>query len=358
MYREGIATGAFAAACLLFLSACASESDTEAAPTVTVTAAQPSADAVTDTVTPATTLPDPAATTTPVAAEGQTFIRIDQTTYDIGLPDVETAVFTSGDGSIHCSFTAEHGQYAYPQRMFAIDETVGGCLYGMEDADGVADYVSITTDATVQPTFAEPQDGISPTFPTASATLDTGEFVHLGKIGCFAPTASEISCTKFTTGEAFSIDGSPDGAGFGELDNEQVMAQLTDDAGYTQVLSRVIDIPFNSEDGVRCFYDTTVEERYSCGSLNLAVWEPTEGPGPANILAWELQDGNAEFVRAFAANPGFDLYESRQPLEPGLYRLDDGLVADYDGTRITFTTQNGDSFWTDGPDYGTQTGSG
>lgn len=356
MYTERIAAGAFAAACLLVLSACTSDAGTDVAPTVTATttASQSSESPVTETVT--TELP-PAATT-PVAAEDPTFTRIDQATYDIGLPDVETAVFTSGDGSIHCSFTAEHGQYAYPQRMFAIDETTGGCLHGMDEEGGVADYVSITTDATVQPTLAESQDGVNPTFPAASATLDTGEFVHLGKIGCFAPTASEIACTKFTTGEAFSIAGGPDGAGFSELRTEQVMSQLTDDAGYTQVLSRVIDVPFNSEDGVQCFYDTTVEERYSCVSLNLTGWEPTEGSGPANVLGWELKDGNVEFVRAFAANPGFDLYESRQPLEPGLYRLDDGLVADYDGTLITFTTPNGDSFWTNGPDYGTQNGSG
>lgn len=357
-----IFTGIFSLSCLVAASACATSTNTDAQAdsptTVTTTATAEDTDgagqnpAEPNDQESSVDTPPPAGSSAPGDAgkSGTSeFIRIDQATYDTGLSETESAVFTSGDGSIHCSFTAEHGQYNFPQRMFAIDETAGNCLHGIDKGTGAADNVTISTDAEAQDSLAKPQSGVIPTMPEAPATLDTGEFVHLGKMGCFAPDPSEITCTKFSSGDAFTIDNE----GFRQVSTEDIQQQLTDDAGYTQVLSRVIDIPLNGTDGVRCFYDSTDETRYSCMSLSPSNWEATEGSGPANLLTWNVADGAAEFERAFGANPGFDIYESRQPLEPGKYHLDGGMVAEYDGNQITFTTSNGDSFWTTGLDYGT-----
>lgn len=356
-----ILAGIFSLSSLVVASACVSNTDTDATAdtptTVTTTATAEGDDAAQGTDNPSppeshTDTASPTSGSAPGEFEGAQFTRIPQDTYDIGLADTETAVFTSGDGTIHCSFTAEQGQYSFPQQMFAIDETTGNCVHGMEGSGGEAENIKITTNAELQDGLAQPQaDGPPSTMPEAPATLDSGEFVHLGKMGCFAPDPSEITCTKFTTGDAFTINDS----GFQQVSAEEVQEQLRDDAGYTQVLSRVIDLPLNGTDGIRCFYDSTYDSRYSCMSLSPSGWEATEGAGPANLLSWRVEDGTAEFERAFGANPGFDIYESRQPLEPGKYRLDAGMVADYDGSQVTFTTTQGDSFWVDGPDYGTAT---
>lgn len=333
--------GIFSLTCLITASACTDNTGSSDPSTPEV---------VTTTVTPAATnseAPDPttASSTPSTGTPGvQDYSRVDQSVYDIGLADAESAVFTSGDGSVHCSFTAEHGMYNYPRRLFAIDETVGNCIQG-------AETVSVNTNAAEQSDFAAVSGAESPDLPVASATLDTGEFVHLGKMACFAPGAAEISCTRFTTGEAFNIEAE----GFRELSAPELQAQLTDAQGYTQVLSRVIELPLNGTEGIRCFYDRVNEGGYSCMTLSTA-WEPTTGGGSANMLSWQLQEGTAEFEKAFAANPGFDVYESRQLLDPGQYRLDEGMVADYDGTQVIFTTAAGDSFWINGPEYGTESG--
>lgn len=354
-----ILAGIFSLSSLVVASACVSNTGTgttaDTPTTVTTTVTAEGDDAAQGTDNPGVSEPNTASPTSgsaPGESEGAQFIRIQQDTYDIGLADTETAVFTSGDGTIHCSFTAEQGQYSFPQQRFAIDETTGNCVHGMADSGGDVENISITTNAGIQDGLAQPQaDGASSTMPEAPATLDSGEFVHLGKMGCFAPGPSEITCTKFSTGEAFTIND----AGFQQVSAEEVQEQLTDEAGYTQVLSQVVDLPLNGTDGIRCFYDSIYDFRYSCMTLSPSNWEATEGSGPANLLSWRVEDGTAEFERAFGANPGFDIYESRQPLEPGKYRLDGGMVADYDGSQVTFTTTQGDSFWVDGPDYGTAT---
>ncbi len=346
-------SGVLAVTSIVFATACsggtgADTPDPNASGTATAT--ETAVDSPDPSIQAETTTETVKASTTSEPDSGQsTYIRIDQSTYDIGLPETESAVFTSGDGTIHCTFTAEHGQYNFPQRMFEIDETVGGCVHG-EDGE----FVSINTDGAMQPAFVEELPMPEREIPDAPATLDTGEFVHLGHLGCYAPDTGEIACTKFETGQAFMISDN----GFRELTNNEVMTHLTNPEGQVQVLSRIIDLPFGGGEGVRCFHESAGDPTYSCMSLDPAGWDSTEGPGPANIIAWELTDGGADFSKAFAANPGMNIYESRQPLKPGSYILDSGVVAAYDGSEVTFTTENGDSFWTNGPEYGTAKVSG
>lgn len=280
-------------------------------------------------------------TTLPAPIAQAPYERISPDTYDVGQENQETAVFTSGDGtSVHCSFSAVSGQFNFPQKMFLIDETAGQCSTRDKQWD-------INTDENVQVEVAILRSDPPVELPEASATVDTGEMVHLGHLGCWAPTAAEVNCLDFASEQAFNLSA----AGLREMSPVEVTAQLTDASGRIQALSTITTFAVNDGQEVTCRGEVEGQE-FHCYNDVPAGWTATEGQGPANTLSWNLADTNAEFLGARGTNPAMDLYESRQVLEPGSYLLAGGVLAESDGNTLTLTTPQGHEFWLDSQAYG------
>ncbi|ANE05413.1 hypothetical protein ccrud_12455 [Corynebacterium crudilactis] len=268
------------------------------------------------------------------------YMHISLDTYDLGITDQETAVFSTGDGTTaQCFFEATSGKFNFAQKMFEVDETVGSCNFGEEQ-------IKISTDETEQDNFAELADTQNE-LPQAQATLDIGEMVHLGHMGCWAPTVAELGCLDFASDQAFSLNEK----GFHHITSAEVVKQLTNTSGQVQALSRINTFEFLDGTSLSCVSES-LGSRFSCFNSEPAGWESTDGTGPANTLSWELGQSDAEFVGAHPSNPGPNIYESQQILQPGSYLLASGVSAEFDGNTLAFTTPNGNKFWADTHSFG------
>ncbi|BAU97115.1 hypothetical protein N24_2853 [Corynebacterium suranareeae] len=275
------------------------------------------------------------------------YIHIDPATYDTGVTDQETVVFTTGDGTTaHCFFEATLGQYNFQIRMFTVDETAGSCTLSAQDNQ----QVSITTDDTVQSNFAE-LGSLESELPQAHATLDVGEMVHLGHMGCWAPTASEFSCLDFDSSQAFTIDAQ----GFHEIDVDEATRQLTNSQDQVQALSMVTTFEFDDATSLTCV-SKIAGGQFMCHNSGPAGWESTQSQGPANTISWNLDAADGEFEGAHPTNPGINIYESQQKFGPGSYRLANGVSAEFDGNTLNITTVQGNQFWATTQAFGAGTG--
>ncbi|GFK20049.1 hypothetical protein KbCgl_26210 [Corynebacterium glutamicum] len=271
------------------------------------------------------------------------YLHIDPATYDIGVQDQETAVFTTGDGiTAHCFFEATPGETSYQIKEFDFDETAGTCAFGDQ-------HISVTTDENVRERFAELSE-TEAELPEAQATLDAGEMVHLGHMGCWAPSVSEFSCLDFASNQAFTINEQ----GFHELDPAKGTEQLTNSRGQVQALSRMTNFQFTDGTSITCVSELQAEE-FLCHNSGPGGWEATETGGPANTLWWNLNQADAEFEGARPTNPTQSVYKSQQVFGPGSYLLTNGVSAEFDGTTLTLTTPQGNQYWANTHDFGAGT---
>lgn len=318
---------------LLVLQACAGQEQTpEQTPAPTLTSQAP------ETPQASTT-----STTTPIAATALDYLHIDPATYDIGVQDQETAVFTTGDGiTAHCFFEATPGETSYQIKEFDFDETAGTCAFGDQ-------HISVTTDENVRERFAELSE-TEEELPEAQATLDVGEMVHLGHMACWAPSVSEFSCLDFASNQAFTINEQ----GFHELDPAEATAQLTNSSGQVQALSKMTNFQFIDGTSITCVSELQAEE-FLCHNSGPGGWEATETGSPANTLWWNLNQADSEFEGARPTNPTQSVYKSQQIFGPGSYLLANGVSTEFDGITLTLTTPQGNQYWANTHDFGAGT---
>lgn len=320
---------------LLVLQACSEQEQTpEQTPAPTLTSQAPE--------TPqASTTSSVSSTATPIAATELDYLHIDPATYDIGVQDQETAVFTTGDGiTAQCFFEATPGETSYQIKEFDFDETAGTCAFGDQ-------HISVTTDENVRERFAELSE-TEEELPEAQATLDVGEMVHLGHMGCWAPSVSEFSCLDFASNQALTINEQ----GFHELDPVKATEQLTNSSGQVQTLSKMTNFQFTDGTSITCVSELQAEE-FLCHNSGPGGWSTSAGP--ANTLWWNLNQADSEFEGARPTNPTQSVYKSQQIFGLGSYLLANGVSAEFDGTTLTLTTPQGNQYWANTHDFGAGT---
>lgn len=333
------------------LAACSGQPGSPQTPTTDETASAPNSDtsvpddpAPPHPTTPQTSSPDTPVTDTsstgqpPSADMSLRYQRADLGNYASGLADGQIS-FSSTDGAVKCEFQPRE-ENAPIDRPPSLDWRLGYAEGACQFADT---FAQVDSDPSRNPVFAQEVTGVSIPMPEMFTPLPAGTFLDLHTMGCFAPSAGSIACTKYATNDTFTADSQ----GFSLLSPYESADLLTTSGGFYQALSTTVVLNDGEANAMTCFFEMPGSTDFWCQSLGESRWENGN-----NLLHFVINNGEVISASSQVGNPGLEYYRGRQLASQTPMLIDATLAVTNDGERVAFYTPQGASFWVTPTDYG------